>query len=67
MGPIGRRSGSLFFNLKRKRKYELPHRRTDLIIDIILWLLRTGCQWRNLPPDWPHWQVVYCYASPVLL
>ena len=56
MGTIGRRSGSPFFNLKRKRKYELR-----LIIDSILWLLRTGCQWRNLPSDWPHWQLVYCY------
>ncbi|WP_375444386.1 transposase [uncultured Fibrella sp.] len=50
-----------FFNLKRKRKYELPHRRTGLIVDIILWLLHTGCQWRNLSPDWPHWQLVYYY------
>ncbi|WP_461131252.1 transposase [Spirosoma aerophilum] len=29
-------------------------------MDAILWLLRTACQWRNLPPCWPHWQVV-CY------
>ncbi|XAZ82016.1 transposase (plasmid) [Fibrella sp. ES10-3-2-2] len=43
--------------MKRKRKYELR-----LIIDIILWLLRmTDCQWRNPPPDLPHWQVVYYY------
>ncbi|WP_232074206.1 transposase [Spirosoma aureum] len=31
------------------------------MVDAILWLLRTGCQWRNLPPDWPHWQAVYYY------
>ena len=30
-------------------------------MDAILWLLRTGCQWRNLPPCWPHWQAVYYY------
>ncbi|WP_229374404.1 transposase [Fibrella rubiginis] len=24
-------------------------------------MLRTGCQWRNLPPQWPHWQAVYYY------
>ena len=29
--------------------------------DAILWLLRTGCQWRNLPPNFPHWQAVYYY------
>ena len=31
------------------------------MLDAILWLLRTGCQWRNLPPDWPHWQAGYYY------
>ncbi|WP_229374593.1 transposase [Fibrella rubiginis] len=29
-------------------------------------MLRTGCQWRNLLPQWPHWKAVYWYASPVL-
>jgi len=47
---------SPFFNLKRKRKHDL---RT--IMDAILWLLRTGTQWRNLPDKWPHWQAVYYY------
>ena len=23
--------------------------------------MRTGCQWRNLPDAWPHWQAVYYY------
>lgn len=30
-------------------------------MNAILWILRTGCQWRNLPPEWPHWQAVYYY------
>jgi transposase len=47
---------SPFFDLQRKRKHEL---RT--IMDAIFWLLRTGCQWRNLPPNFPHWQAVYYY------
>jgi transposase len=47
---------SPFFNLKRKRKHDLRQ-----MMDAILWLLRTGCQWRNLPPCWPHWQAVYYY------
>lgn len=47
---------SPFFNLKRKRKHDLRQ-----IMDGILWLLRTGCQWRNLPTNWPHWQAVYYY------
>jgi transposase len=47
---------SPFFNLKRKRKHDLRQ-----ITNIILWLLRTGCQWRNLPEEWPNWQAVYYY------
>ena len=42
--------------LKRKRKHELRQ-----IVNTILWLLRTGCQWRNLPEEWPNWQAVYYY------
>lgn len=47
---------SPFFDLKRKRRHDLRH-----VMDAILWLLRTGCQWRNLPPQWPRWQAVYYY------
>ena len=27
----------------------------------VLYLLRTGCQWRFLPPQFPKWQNVYAY------
>ena len=27
----------------------------------VLYLLRTGCQWRYLPPQFPKWQNVYAY------
>ncbi|WP_107852336.1 IS5 family transposase [Oceanimonas marisflavi] len=29
----------------------------------VLYLLRTGCQWRALPNDFPQWQTVYSYFS----
>lgn len=32
-------------------------------MDAILWLLRTGTQWRNLPDKWPHWQAIYYYYN----
>jgi transposase len=27
----------------------------------VLYLLRTGCQWRALPSDFPKWSTVYSY------
>lgn len=47
---------SPFLPLKRKRKLDLCQ-----VMNAILWLLRTGCQWRNLPKQYPHWQAVYYY------
>ena len=32
------------------------------IIDAILYRLRSGCQWRNLPGDMPPWGTVHYYA-----
>jgi putative transposase len=29
------------------------------IIDAILYVVRTGCQWRQLPHDFPKWRTVY--------
>lgn len=30
-----------------------------LIINAILYQLKNGCQWRDLPTDFPQWQTVY--------
>lgn len=32
-----------------------------LIFDAVLYVNKTGCQWRNLPHDFPAWQTVYYY------
>ncbi|MQA17471.1 MAG: IS5 family transposase [Pseudonocardiaceae bacterium] len=40
----------------RPAKY--PRRR---IVDAILYLDRTGCSWRQLPHDFPPWDLVYAY------
>ena len=47
---------SPFLPLKRKRRLDLRD-----VMNAILWLLRTVCQWRNLPDKYPHWQAVYYY------
>ena len=33
------------------------------IVDAILYVVRTGCSWRQLPADFPPWQTVYWYFS----
>ncbi len=42
----------------RGRPIELDLR---LVLNAIIYLVRTGCQWRNLPKDFPKWQSVYYY------
>lgn len=49
---------SIFLDIKRKRKIELRD-----VMDAIFYILRTGCQWRNLPDCYPHWQAVFWYFS----
>lgn len=40
----------------RKRKHELR-----AIFNGIFYLVKTGCQWRMLPKEYPKWQLVYYY------
>jgi putative transposase len=46
------------FDLLRSRKYELRE-----IWNGIFYIVKTGCQWRMLPGDFPHWKIVYYYFS----
>jgi Transposase and inactivated derivatives len=41
---------------KRKRKHELRD-----IMNAIIYLVKTGCQWRMLPNDFAPWNTVYFY------
>jgi transposase len=45
-------------DVERKRKYDLRE-----IVNGTLYLVKTGCQWRMLPGDFPKWQIVYYYFS----
>lgn len=31
------------------------------ILNAVFYLLKSGCQWRLLPHDFPRWPTVYCY------
>jgi transposase len=33
------------------------------VVDAILYVVRTGCSWRQLPADFPPWQTVYWYFT----
>ena len=41
-------------------KQEIPLRS---IANACLYVLRTGCQWRMLPRDYPKWQIVYYHFA----
>jgi putative transposase len=50
------------------QEYFVPHKRGRprkwdmwLIVNAILYVTRTGCQWRMLPKNYPPWQTVYGY------
>ena len=45
-----------FFDCERKRKYPLRE-----IWNAILYVVKTGCQWRMLPCNFASWQSVYYY------
>lgn len=45
-------------NANRKRKHDLRK-----IWDALLYIVKTGCQWRMLPKEFPSWQIVYYYYS----
>ncbi|WP_371930984.1 transposase [Lewinella sp. JB7] len=44
--------------MSSRRKHDLR-----AVFDAILWLTRTGCQWRNLDRQFPPWKVVHYYFS----
>jgi putative transposase len=49
---------SKYLDTDRNRKYDLRE-----IVNAILYLVKTGCQWRLLPGDFAPWKTVYYYFS----
>ena len=43
---------------------DAPQRSNDLrdVYDALRYLVKTGCQWRQMPHDFPNWTVVYQQA-----
>jgi len=51
-------------DLESARKTTKP-RKLDLydIFCGVLYIVKSGCQWRMLPSDFPKWEIVYYYFS----
>jgi putative transposase len=49
---------SAILDLTRKRKYDMRE-----ILNMIFYVNRTGCQWRNLRFIFPKWRIVYYYFN----
>lgn len=49
-------------DLEKAKKATRP-RKVDLyaVFCAVLYILKTGCQWRNLPSNFPNWKLVYYY------
>src|SRR5438477_6768466 len=47
----------------RARQGRPPHVARRAVVDAIFYQLRTGCQWRYLPPEFPNWATVYWYFA----
>ena len=56
--------GQLLPLLEQARRKTKP-RTVDLyeVFCAVLYLLRTGCQWRALPSDFPKWRTVHSYFA----
>lgn len=49
--------------LPSDRRGRAPDHPRKLIVDAILYVVKSGCQWRLLPNDFPNWKTVYDHFS----
>ena len=49
-----------FFKKRDNRGVEAKHEKRD-IVDAILYVVKTGCQWSMLPNDYPNYKTVHDY------
>ncbi len=45
-----------YFSAGNKSKYEKRE-----LVNAVLYLVKTGCQWRALPTDFPKWKAVLMF------
>lgn len=47
---------AFFEGENRGKHFQEYHKR--ILVDAVLYFVKTGCQWRQLPHDFPQWQTV---------
>jgi putative transposase len=45
--------------LKKDKYRNIENKREQ--INSVFYVVKTGCQWRNLPKDFPNWKTVYSF------
>ena len=45
-----------YFLVGNKSKYDKRE-----LVNAVLYLMKIGCQWRNLPKDFPNWKAVFMF------
>jgi transposase len=62
---IGREQFEKIQPLLEQARRKTKPRTIDLyeVFCAVLYLLRTGCQWRALPSDFPKWHTVHSYFA----
>lgn len=51
-----------YFEPKDTRGRKAKHSK-KMIVNAILYVVKSGCQWRMLPSDFPSWKTVYDHFS----
>ena len=49
----------LFESERRGRHFQVHSKRK--LLNAVLYVEKTGCQWRQLPHEFPKWQTVYSF------
>ena len=47
--------------LPRSRRGRTPTHSRRIMLNAVLYVARTGCQWRQLPHEFPPWSAVYAF------
>ncbi|SCX29074.1 Putative transposase of IS4/5 family, partial [Nitrosomonas eutropha] len=63
LSDISREQFELIKPLLESARRKTSPRRIDLyeVFCAVLYLLKSGCQWRALPNDFPKWRTVHLY------